>query len=982
MKVAESTCTKPESSIGSPALSNCGSSCVPQAPCSKLGRDFSAPCLTRKASQTSLHRSGGSTPGVPPPPPSLSGGSCPAGGGKGGGGTTDRDGQKAAPRGFGSSTGRGLMEARFRRTASAVSVRGEARCTLPRGEREKDVAPSGGSACSSALAGNNVGIAGPSRSGTAPRQRSSATNAASSFSVAHAQLMNQDGPRTSQGVARRVMADDGLDVDLGLAERLRERIRSRLGGAAAERNSSGANPETSAAGDFRRDNRNTSSSGTSCSSRRAMDSRLRRQPQTEPGVAQRSSPMSSVAACSTTVTGLRPSASSSSSALGIAAAGPSRSPVAAVVKAQAVTQTPNVAAEQAVVTSSVRREASPVKPQRARSPPPVITAAPEPTVVTTSVTREPSPLKPHRSPEAVRPGPCRSYSGQLQGSLVAGPGQAGFVRSSSSCSRAGRSPSPSDHDSNAPSQAPHLTRQASGFFLESASVTSLRSSSSLSQILGHRQAGAPPVATRNVSITRLVSGVRSDSGRSSGSATPARQDESVETVWDDDVQACAVAFERALSRAHIDSDVCAELRRVRERYEALLQRPAPRAQVHLPESKLQSTVQKLESENAELRRQLARLQFEDNSGDCDRTEMTNVSATSCAVASGSGEGNSHGQLLRAQVQSSPQCHTTAATQGQQCIGDLSVGGSEESPLPPMRRVFAPPTPAATPLKGEPGVGAHTRQSKSPGPLAWANLVDADMVEGDSLPRHPVRTPPLGSSQHPMACARGIDGDSQKFQSAPCTAQSDVVTPRAVASVSNPPRPVSWTAPPALRCGRGEEGHDPVLMTDSPRHSDEGSPSPAPSRREAMAAAWLREIDPLTMSCRSDQSDSLPQRPQRRAVRRPSSVPPLDLTGIGGSCAEDSDVEVIGIDDNSYEESSGLTAHQLPSPTMKYIRDATREAPGPLTDNCSSSGNGGSSTASTRAASTPSANAAGGPPSPCPQVAVVPQPLVAKTSKAA
>jgi hypothetical protein len=287
-----------------------------------------------------------------------------------------------------------------------------------------------------------------------------------------------------------------------------------------------------------------------------------------------------------------------------------------------------------------------------------------------------------------------------------------------------------------------------------------------------------------------------------------------------------------------------------------------------------------------------------------------------------------------------------------------------------------------------------------------------------LPRHPVRTPPLGGSHQPLAAsAKGTDSDSHRVHSTPGTVQGTpdvsllVVTPRAI---DNPPRPVSWTAPPAIRCERGDdEGHDDseiglddhsaLLPRDSARiidsspsptaerrtdnspcGSDDGSRSPAPSRREAMAAAWLREIDSLAMSCRSDQSDSLPQRPQRRAVSRPSSVPPLDLTGLVGSCPEDSDGEVIGVDDNSYEENGFVMrqAPEAPSPSEKVIRDVSTEVPGPLTDNCSGSGNGGSSTASTRAASTPSAHAHGGPPSPCPQVLIAPQTLVARSGMTA
>lgn len=272
------------------------------------------------------------------------------------------------------------------------------------------------------------------------------------------------------------------------------------------------------------------------------------------------------------------------------------------------------------------------------------------------------------------------------------------------------------------------------------------------------------------------------------------------------------------------------------------------------------------------------------------------------------------------------------------------------------------------------MAAHAQLAKSPGLLAWANLVDKDIVdESDSVPRHPVRTPPLGSSQKlPVAIGSGRGPDRHEEQGTPGILQSVVVTPRTTPPVSNPPRPVSWTAPPVLRCSKGdEEGDDfaesareeivPVFVTDSPRRSDEGSPSPAPSRREAMATAWLKEIDSLAMSCRSDQSDSLPQRPQRRVVSRPSSVPPLNLTGICGSCPEESDGEgmAIGMDDSSFIESSGLLVPQKPSPTSNIIKNVGMEG----------SGNGGSSNASTRAASTPSANTAGGPPSPCPQAFV-------------
>lgn len=893
----------PEVNIGSPAPSSCGSSCVPQPACSKLGRDFSTPCLPRKVSQTSLHRPGGSTPGMPPPPPQLSGGSSCPGAGKGY--ISDRD-QKAAPRGFGSSTGRGLMEARFRRTASAISVRG--------GEREKGanstigVSIEGGSTCSSSLAGNAAGNAGPSRSGTAPRQRSVAANGTSTFSAAHAQLMSQDGPRTSQGVGRRVMADDGLDVDIGLAERLRERIRSRLGGATGEKAQSAA--EISAA----RETRIASTVGTSCSSRRAAESRLRRQPQTEPPVAQRNSPTSSVTACPAAGLGLRPSGAASASTLGISPSGPPRATVGPVVKAPSMLST-KATSDQSVVNASVRREASPLKPQRARSPPPVTTTS-ESAVITTSVTREPSPLKSHtsvtressplkshKSLEASRVGPSRSNA-QSHSSLPTGPGRIGFVRSSSCCSRAGRSPSPSDNESAAPSRGPQLTRQPSGFFQDHVSGGSLRSSSSQTQLLNQRQAGAPPVATRSFSISRLVSRVHSDSGRSSGSTTPARHDESVEIHWDDDVQACAVAFERALSRARLDSDTCAELRRVRERYEALLRRAAPRPEVTPCDTALQSTVQKLERETVELRQQLAETRAQ--------LEAARAHANSC-----------HSILhIPENLQVSPQSHLSSH-QGLSCSSEPPVAGiGEESPLPPMRRVFAPPTPSVvSPLKRDPGAGGHSQLSKSPSPLAWATLVDNenDMAEGDPLARHFVRTPPR--------------------------------------AVSHPARPVSWTAPPVIRCTREDDEDPTILRVESPRGSDGRSPSPAPSRRDAMVAAWLSEIDPLARSCCSDTSDCLPQQPQRRAVCRPSSVPPLDLTCLAANCQEDSDGEMIANDD-SYLEQSGLMVHQTPPPNVAIQKDISREVPGLLTDTC---GSGSGSTASTRAASTPSANTAGGPP---------------------
>lgn len=81
-----------------------------------------------------------------------------------------------------------------------------------------------------------------------------------------------------------------------------------------------------------------------------------------------------------------------------------------------------------------------------------------------------------------------------------------------------------------------------------------------------------------------------------------------------------------------------------------------------------------------------------------------------------------------------------------------------------------------------------------------------------------------------------------------------------------------------------------------------SPSPEPYRRP-LAAAWLlphnaatpwrleSSLETTLNSHRSEDSCSLPQKPVR-AASRPRSVPPLDLTGIGGlSDAEESDAEV-------------------------------------------------------------------------------------------
>jgi hypothetical protein len=143
----------------------------------------------------------------------------------------------------------------------------------------------------------------------------------------------------------------------------------------------------------------------------------------------------------------------------------------------------------------------------------------------------------------------------------------------------------------------------------------------------------------------------------------------------------------------------------------------------------------------------------------------------------------------------------------------------------------------------------------------------------------------------------------------------------------------------------------------------------------MAAAWLQG-DCLSATCRSDLSDALPQKPERFKAHRPTSVPPLDLTGLAG-CADDSDGEgvIIGVEDSGNCSEEALS----PSPT-KATGDTCVQAPEPLADHCGGSGHGGSSTASTRAASTPSAPTAGGPLSPCPQVAPS-QSSMAKTSKA-
>merc|ERR1712078_400860 len=103
-----------------------------------------------------------------------------------------------------------------------------------------------------------------------------------------------------------------------------------------------------------------------------------------------------------------------------------------------------------------------------------------------------------------------------------------------------------------------------------------------------------------------------------------------------------------------------------------------------------------------------------------------------------------------------------------------------------------------------------------------------------------------------------------------------------------------------------------------------------------------------MSCRSDLSDSLPQQPQRRAVCRPSSVPRLNLACLAGICQEDSDAEAMIIDEN-YEQQGAHMVYQMPPPNAKI--QMHMHVSGPLTDTCGS-GTGGSSTASTRAESTP------------------------------
>jgi hypothetical protein len=266
---------------------------------------------------------------------------------------------------------------------------------LPRGaEREKVSAgaasqgavgasmglTAGGSACSNAPPGNGVLNSGPPRSGTAPRQRGIGAPP-SGLSTANGVAAAQDS-RASQGFVRRVMTDDALDVDVGLAERLRERIRSRLGGASGERGAACGSTETCGAGDSRT---------TPVGSRRGAETRPRRPPQADTGLAPRTSGTSPALATSASVPTFRQPTSPSAVTLGTPSAGLARSP-------------------------SVK----------AHSPPPSTSSTSEAVLMANTIRRESSPLKPQRSQGGSRMPPSSSLSGRCQGAL-------GYIRSEWAC---------------------------------------------------------------------------------------------------------------------------------------------------------------------------------------------------------------------------------------------------------------------------------------------------------------------------------------------------------------------------------------------------------------------------------------------------------------------------------------------------------------------------------------------------------------------
>jgi len=122
----------------------------------------------------------------------------------------------------------------------------------------------------------------------------------------------------------------------------------------------------------------------------------------------------------------------------------------------------------------------------------------------------------------------------------------------------------------------------------------------------------------------------------------------------------------------------------------------------------------------------------------------------------------------------------------------------------------------------------------------------------------------------------------------------------------------------------------------------------------------------TTACSAD-SGVLPQRPERVQVTRPNAVPPLDLTGLAGSCLGESDDEAGAAElDEAYSSDPARSASPAqtlecgtgdvrspearsdsPAPSMECAKsDGSPRAPG-MPTHCNSS------TASTRAASTPS-----------------------------
>jgi len=227
--------------------------------------DLLQPVFSRKASVPVLQR----------PPPGVSG-------------NGPHGFQETTPRGFGSSMPRGLTQQQspLRRTLSAASMKKERSASV---RRLLAAEPMSGIAAPAPVLGGQAGTGGPpgagrsSSSAAVARQRSTST-VLGGFSGALPQPVGASelgsGARKKHSFIGR-MAGEALQIEAGIAERLRERIRSRLAGACGAGDHV---PQPAAASSgARRNSRGTATASNRwCSSTSTRHSPPPRRPSTSP----------------------------------------------------------------------------------------------------------------------------------------------------------------------------------------------------------------------------------------------------------------------------------------------------------------------------------------------------------------------------------------------------------------------------------------------------------------------------------------------------------------------------------------------------------------------------------------------------------------------------------------------------------------------------------------------------------------------------